>query len=741
MIDYATSIEEFINLYLESKDYESTEFKEEKNFYYNEESKHLFIYDICEIDNIEKFGIFTKEQDLNKLKDIEFKNIEFLILVKSIEQKYLLRNNPKFKTKLSSVKSEIASYLVNRNARHIKDSYEFIVDPSKTKPYDINIKERYRATEANPLSNPETNGVVFTANLSNIVNLYNGIGNPLFSENLRIGLDKKDDSLEVTPEILETLRNNPEEFWFLNNGITIIAEEKTLNLDYNSTLQLRNLYNSEEKKWNISVINGAQTISAASQFFFEDYKEKDKKVLNELLNDEKKLDKFIKELINEYPESLQDSELVLKNKLKLELMKNGEKNIESFNEFIKVCLKDCEITKDSDLIVERFLQKILPNRFSIERAKKKADVLLRIIYYKSTNQMQVSEITSKVTVALNRQKPMRKEDIALASLFVQNINNYYALGLENCFSIIRRGEGQSIDFKHYSLQTVVRMLVAISNKNPGIIGSTSLADRLEETEKKDSYIILDNNIFKGIFNTESLLKDDSNQEEDKLQRLENFKKSFKRNYSFINSAIKTYYLINELLKVIKKKTTINQFETYYNSLGGNLNSEKEIEEIDFGSLKAMITYGKDYILACWFYQCWKYTLDDEENAKDFYDKMMGDEVDFSKIDYSNPIFKGEYKANENESTEEKEAKYKQLFCKFLIKLSNRWGKTSSISKDKDNKNGFKSANSHKFINEFLEKDLSSKPEFSVTTKPTDMSVELNEPVNMSIDEFLTPTGK
>ncbi|MFU7592084.1 AIPR family protein [Priestia sp. RMT2NF4] len=760
MTEYTNSIEEYINLYLDAKEYQSVEYNEKKNFYYERDSKNLFIYDVFEAENIEGFGSFIEHQSLTELNGIEFDSIEFLILVKSVKEKYSIRDNPMFKKKLSFIKSTIARYLVNKTARNIEVNYEFIEDSShRVNSNEIRIKERYRATEANPLSNPETNGIAFTANLFDIVNLYNKIGHSLFSENLRIGLGKKDDLLDVTSEILETLNKNPEEFWFLNNGITIIAEENTLNLNSNNVLQFQNLYSDIDKKWNISVINGAQTISAASKFFFENYEEKDKKILDDLLKTPDKLTKFVKDFVDEYPTQLEGISEDLRRTLTSALKSNKKNSIENLTADFKVCLNNhLETTLEKDdmeLIAKRFSEKILPNQMRVQKAEDKADVLLRIIYYKSTSKSQVSEITSKITVALNRQKPMRVEDIALASQFVQNINDYYALEMKDRFLIIRRGEIESIDFKRYSLESVMRMLIIISNKNPGKLGNTSLSNLLKETAKEDSLIVFkDTKLFKDVFNNKTILNKDIDTESDDnpIYCPQKVEKCFNENYSFINSAIKMNYIINSHLKIIKKQAlntaVITQFINYHNSLGNNFCVDDELDKIDLKSLKAIVTYGSDYILACWFYQCWKYTLSDEQDITNFANSIIKSDINFSEIDYSNSIFKGEFMVHENESTEEKEANYKQLFCKFLIRLSNRWGKSLKIekSKDKYSKNGFKDGNSDQFINEFLENDLLINPTIShllnESTKPKELvgvSGGSSESFNGSFDKLLFPS--
>lgn len=84
--------------------------------------------------------------------------------------------------------------------------------------------------------------------------------NILFGQNLRESLSKS----KTYDGMAKTIREEPEKFWFYNNGITIIAE------DYNTV----NSSDSSEQveKFilkNFSIINGAQTTSALGKFLKE----------------------------------------------------------------------------------------------------------------------------------------------------------------------------------------------------------------------------------------------------------------------------------------------------------------------------------------------------------------------------------------------------------------------------------------------------------------------------------------
>lgn len=104
---------------------------------------------------------------------------------------------------------------------------------------------------------------VFNAKLYDIVKIYNKIGDELFRKNVRYSIKEQ---LDVGESIKKTLREAPEDFWYLNNGITIIANDRdALDLGRAHSIGL----DYKESK-TFSVINGAQTISAAAQFWFTD---------------------------------------------------------------------------------------------------------------------------------------------------------------------------------------------------------------------------------------------------------------------------------------------------------------------------------------------------------------------------------------------------------------------------------------------------------------------------------------
>ncbi len=89
-----------------------------------------------------------------------------------------------------------------------------------------------------------------------ISKLWNQNGRKLFHKNIRNVLGKT----EVNDELSSTILNNPEKFWYFNNGITIIADtiEKSMIGGANHDL-------GSFKLTNASVVNGAQTISSIGE--------------------------------------------------------------------------------------------------------------------------------------------------------------------------------------------------------------------------------------------------------------------------------------------------------------------------------------------------------------------------------------------------------------------------------------------------------------------------------------------
>lgn len=98
--------------------------------------------------------------------------------------------------------------------------------------------------------------------VSDLINLHNKHGKGLYEKNIRyfIGSGRRG----VNSAIKETLKNEPQHFLHLNNGITIVGnsiKQRARSRDNKTTRDFEVL--------GMSVVNGAQTISTAAQFISE----------------------------------------------------------------------------------------------------------------------------------------------------------------------------------------------------------------------------------------------------------------------------------------------------------------------------------------------------------------------------------------------------------------------------------------------------------------------------------------
>lgn len=169
-------------------------------------------------------------------------------------------------------------------------------------------------------------GYLFVVKLSELVDIYNRVGEELFSSNLRYGIG---DQLSLENSMRQTLIEEPDKFWFYNNGVTIVTD-KSSNISLENPLKITLTDAWNDRKLDFSVINGAQTISTASRIF-------------------------------------------------------GDNSIDA-------------------------------NKLNF--AKANAKVLLRVITANN------SAVKRKITIALNRQKPIKAEDIAFQTPFVSKFNSY-----------------------------------------------------------------------------------------------------------------------------------------------------------------------------------------------------------------------------------------------------------------------------------------------------------------------------
>lgn len=235
-------------------------------------------------------------------------------------------------------------------------------------------------------------GYVTTASLFDLVEMYNQIGDSLFAKNLRYKVNER---LGVEQSIDMTLKKTPEEFWYLNNGITMmITKKENLDLSGTSVIGVRCTDAME-----VSVINGAQTISTAADFLY----------------------------------SLKD-------------VTEAEKR----------------------------------------NAKERAKVLLRINVMNESRDYR--EGKDRISIALNRQKPISIEDISYTNEVISKINQLYEENREKkeFFYLLKRGEKVSKN-PQYMLKDFGKIVRACVLQEPGSARSLSVNEILKEDENNRIY--------------------------------------------------------------------------------------------------------------------------------------------------------------------------------------------------------------------------------------------------------------
>jgi len=250
--------------------------------------------------------------------------------------------------------------LIGEYCEHVErltdiEHYEVINHP----PLDRHINIESGKVDSSNV--PPVRALIFTLKLYNLAELYNRVGESLFRDNVRFGIQEV---MGVDQAIQATLKEKPEDFWFKNNGITILVKG---DLDiFSGTTELTLGVVRPEDPLPFSVVNGAQTICAAARFFFQ-------------------------------------------------------------NKYRATYKEDADAEK----------------RF--EKAKDKALVFVRVICV-SENDGMANQLMQEIGVALNRQKPIKAEDIAFTATAVQKLVEF-ARSIDRrdadgsqIFQLIRRGE-------------------------------------------------------------------------------------------------------------------------------------------------------------------------------------------------------------------------------------------------------------------------------------------------------------
>lgn len=270
----------------------------------------------------------------------------------------------------------------------------------------IHLESRADAETGGDANSVEIQAMTFTASLYKLVQLYNLVGDQLFRNNVRFGIKEV---MGVDRAIRQTLEDEPERFYFKNNGITILAGNTRPILTGSSEIVLGEI--GPDTAPNFSVVNGAQTITAAAQHFFElEYRQTDRTKTEEERNSFKKM---------------------------------------------------------------------------FEDSKAQAKVLVRIIQL--SEGAAGEQLAREISIALNRQKPIRMEDIAATIPDVQKLGECAQGGAVEPFRLIRQGEDVK-DIAHMRLIEFARARIACAN-SPGDARTKGERELLKtQLDQNDRYI-------------------------------------------------------------------------------------------------------------------------------------------------------------------------------------------------------------------------------------------------------------
>lgn len=189
-------------------------------------------------------------------KDSYYK-YEFVFIVRNMSSKILLE-----KKATSVLKRKLVRKGMSVRGIEIKAAF---IPEQKYNTSVVSISSNIQSLEYTLKNECEETARIYTANLFDLVKLYNIKGDSLFSDNVRFQIA---DKLDVDKKIEGTLRETPDKFWLFNNGITVLADRTCIDTRKQHKLCIKLSPSSK-----VSVINGAQTISAASHFFYAEENE------------------------------------------------------------------------------------------------------------------------------------------------------------------------------------------------------------------------------------------------------------------------------------------------------------------------------------------------------------------------------------------------------------------------------------------------------------------------------------
>lgn len=200
-------------------------------------------------DNNYLSSVFSRIKEIVNNK-LGYEKYEFVLIVRNISNKILVEQKVTSMLKRSIIPKGMS-------ARDIDIKPAFIPEQKSIK-HSVGISSNIQCLEY--FLEGENIASIYTAKLYDLVELYNVKGDVLFSDNVRFQIA---DKLDVDKKIESTLREEPDKFWLYNNGITLLIDGNCVDTKKQHSLSI-----SASPTNKISVINGAQTISAAAHFFY-----------------------------------------------------------------------------------------------------------------------------------------------------------------------------------------------------------------------------------------------------------------------------------------------------------------------------------------------------------------------------------------------------------------------------------------------------------------------------------------
>lgn len=464
--------------------------------------------------------------------NLKLKNIKSLIIK---ENKEIVNNFPSWVD--SECNSNIVEELKKENLEYIKKMprsrveivYDFYTLDFKPETKPITVISRTFATSTKKVDYPEMVGNVYSAKLFDLVELYNKKGKNLFLKNIRLGIENLNG---VDTAIMDTLSTNPREFWYLNNGVTMLVARNSVISNYNNTLFIKDSGKTEQSV-GITVINGAQTISSATKFFVKN---------------------SFHEAVKEYAEKYFPN-----------------------------------ISRDYKVKFEKYNKQY-------SNAVDEAYVMLKLVEINmSNNNTEIDKKINAITVSLNRQKPVGPVDLAYTLPVISEINKFTAIDnnkLEGfTFTVVRRGDASSINNNRYTLNILPRIMMAILREKPGKAMSVGIKTLLNLNQQNDHFQEKDLFPIKNVAEVKMESSNFFGEMNEEFGDLFIDEELFLSKYKFVNFSMKLYEEIGNLqinfelnykdnddnFKYIKKFNSYSKYLLIYIIVYSLLGEGKEIQ--------------------------------------------------------------------------------------------------------------------------------------------------------------------